>query len=188
MPVLRLSRSIVGEAEAEAVRRVIVEDGYLGIGAEVKRFEQELASYLGVDPELVCTANTGTSALTLAVDAVAPCRFGEGARGSILVPSLTFVASFQACTACGVTPIACEVLPETGTIDLADCEKRLKKDTFAIMPVHYASNPWQLDEVYAFAARHGLRVPFRRRHQAPGSCPGRGVVSHGNAPVPFQWW
>ena len=59
---MRLSRSIVGEAEAEAVRRVIVEDGYLGIGAEVKRFEQELASYLGVDPELVCTANTGTSA------------------------------------------------------------------------------------------------------------------------------
>ena len=47
---MRLSRSIVGEAEAEAVRRVIVEDGYLGIGAEVKRFEQELASYLGVNP------------------------------------------------------------------------------------------------------------------------------------------
>ena len=177
---MRLSRSIVGEAEAEAVRRVIVEDGYLGIGAEVKRFEQELASYLGVDPELVCTANTGTSALTLAVDAVAPCRFGEGARGSILVPSLTFVASFQACTACGVTPIACEVLPETGTIDLADCEKRLKKDTFAIMPVHYASNPWQLDEVYAFAARHGLRVVEDAAHAFGCRHDGRLIGSFGD--------
>ena len=177
---MRLSRSIVGEAEAEAVRRVIVEDGYLGIGAEVKRFEQELASYLGVDPELVCTANTGTSALTLAVDAVAPGRFGEGPRGSILVPSLTFVASFQACTACGVRPIACEVLPETGTIDLADCEKRLAKDTFAIMPVHYASNPWQLDEVYAFAARHGLRVVEDAAHAFGCRHDGKRIGSFGD--------
>ena len=177
---MRLSRSIVGEAEAEAVRRVIVEDGYLGIGAEVKRFEQELASYLGVNPELVCTANTGTSALTLAVDAVAPGQFGQGPRGSILVPSLTFVASFQACTACGVTPIACEVLPETGTIDLADCEKRLAKDTFAIMPVHYASNPWQLDEVYAFAARHGLRVVEDAAHAFGCRHDGKRIGSFGD--------
>ena len=45
---MRLSRSIVGEAEAEAVRRVIVEDGYLGMGHETCLFEQELAAYLGV--------------------------------------------------------------------------------------------------------------------------------------------
>lgn len=155
---MRLSRSIVGEAEADAVRRVIVEDGYLGIGAEVKRFEAELAAYLGVRADMVASVNTGTAALTLAVDAVAPGRFGSGNRGSVLVPSLTFVSSFQAVTACGCTPIACEVLPETGTIDLVDAEKRLRKDTFAIMPVHYASNPWQLDETYAFAAKHGLRI------------------------------
>ena len=69
---MRLSRSIVGEAEAEAVRRVIVEDGYLGMGHETCLFEQELAAYLGVAPEQVVTTNTGTAALTLAVDAIAP--------------------------------------------------------------------------------------------------------------------
>ena len=69
---MRLSRSIVGEAEAEAVRRVIVEEGYLGIGAETKRFEAELSSYLGVDPDMVATVNSVTAALTIAVDAVAP--------------------------------------------------------------------------------------------------------------------
>ena len=63
---MRLSRSIVGEAEAEAVRRVIVEDGYLGMGHETCLFEQELAAYLGVAPEQVVTTNTGTAALTLA--------------------------------------------------------------------------------------------------------------------------
>ena len=72
---MRLSRSIVGEAEAEAVRRVIVEDGYLGMGHETCLFEQELAAYLGVAPEQVVTTNTGTAALTLAVDAIAPVSY-----------------------------------------------------------------------------------------------------------------
>lgn len=45
---MRLSRSIVGEAEAEAVHRVICEDGYLGIGKEVQQFKADVAAYLGV--------------------------------------------------------------------------------------------------------------------------------------------
>lgn len=155
---MRLSRSIVGTAEADAVARVIVEDGYLGMGSEVQRFEEDVAAFLGVPPASVAAVNTGTAALTLAVDAAAPGAFGQGVRGSVLVPSLTFVASFQAITAAGCRPIACEVLPDTGTIDLEDAAKRIQKDTFAIMPVFYASNPWGLDEVCAFAKEHGLRV------------------------------
>ena len=155
---MRLSRSIVGKAEAEAVSRVIIEDGYLGMGSEVHRFEDDLAAYLGVPAASLATVNTGTAALTLAVDAAAPGRFGQGLRGSVLVPSLTFVASFQAIVAAGCLPVACDVLPETGTIDLRDAEKRLDGDVVAIMPVHYASNPWHLDEVYDFARRKGLRV------------------------------
>ena len=115
---MRLSRSIVGEAEAEAVRRVIVEDGYLGMGHETCLFEQELAAYLGVAPEQVVTTNTGTAALTLAVDAIAPRDAAR--KPQILVPSLTFVASFQAIEAAGCEPVACDVLAETGTIDLKD--------------------------------------------------------------------
>ena len=119
---MRLSRSIVGEAEAEAVRRVIVEDGYLGMGHETCLFEQELAAYLGVAPEQVVTTNTGTAALTLAVDAIAPRDAAR--KPQILVPSLTFVASFQAIEAAGCEPVACDVLAETGTIDLKDAARR----------------------------------------------------------------
>ena len=68
---MRLSRSVVGEAEARAVSRVITEDGYLGMGNEVRLFEEEVAQYLGVKPRQVITVNTGTAALHLAVDAVA---------------------------------------------------------------------------------------------------------------------
>ena len=58
---LRLSMSIVGAAEAEAVRRVITEDGYLGIGRETQLFEKEVAAYLGVAEKNVVSANTGTA-------------------------------------------------------------------------------------------------------------------------------
>ena len=175
---MRLSRSIVGEAEAEAVRRVIVEDGYLGMGHETCLFEQELAAYLGVAPEQVVTTNTGTAALTLAVDAIAPRDTAR--KPQILVPSLTFVASFQAIEAAGCEPVACDVLAETGTIDLKDAARRITPDTLAIMPVHYASNPWHLDEVHAFAREHGLRVIEDAAHAFGCLHHGRKIGSFGD--------
>ena len=152
--MMRLARSVVGEAEAAAVHRIICEDGYLGMGSEVQRFEAELAAYLGVPAENVTTVNSGTAALHLAVEAL----LGHDSGAEVLVPSLTFVASFQAIRAAGAVPVACDVREDTVTIDLDDAERRLTPKTRAIMPVHYASNPVQLDKVYAFAAKHNLRV------------------------------
>ena len=177
---MRLSRSIVGKAEADAVARIIIEDGYLGMGKEVQCLEEDIAAYLGVPASRLAAVNTGTAALTLAVDATAPGTFGKGVRGSVLVPSLTFVASFQAVTAAGCRPIACEVLPETGTIDLDDAKKRLQEDTFAIMPVHYASNPWGVDEEYAFAREHGLRVIEDAAHAFGCKHDGKRIGSFGD--------
>jgi dTDP-4-amino-4,6-dideoxygalactose transaminase len=172
---LRLSRSIIGEAEARAVNRVLLEDGYLGMGNEVRLFEEELAAFLGVAAEQIITVNTGTAALHLAVESMAPRGGGE-----VLVPSLTFVSSFQAVTAAGCTPVACDCLPETGTLDLRDAEKRLSAKTFAVMPVDYASNPWRLDEVHSFAVRKGLRVVEDAAHAFGCRSRGRIVGSFGD--------
>ena len=176
---MRLSRSIVGEAEARAVSRVLLEDGYLGMGNEVRLFEEELAQYLGVKPEQVITTNTGTAALHLAVDAVA-ARCRVAGKPEVLVPSLTFVASFQAITAAGCVPVACDVLAETGTLDLADAEKRLTSNTIALMYVDYASNPWQIDAVYDFARRKGLRVIEDAAHAFGCKHDGRKIGSFGD--------
>ncbi len=177
---LRLSRSIVGEAEARAVSRVILEDGYLGMGNETRLFEEELAAYLGVTPQQIITTNTGTAALHLAVDAVAAQGRVTDGPAEVLVPSLTFVASFQAVTAAGCVPVACDVLPETGTLDIRDAEKRLTPRTIAVMPVDYASNPWHLDEVYDFARRKGLRVVEDAAHAFGCRHHGRKIGSFGD--------
>lgn len=172
--IMRLSMSVVGEAESAAVSRVICEDGYLGMGAEVQRFEAEVAAYLGVEPRQVVSANSGTAALHLAVQAV------TSPGDEVLVPSLTFVASFQAIAAAGAVPVACDVREDTATLDLADAEKRLTPRTRAIMPVHYASNPVGLDEIYAFAKKHGLRVVEDAAHAFGCTYKGRKVGSSGD--------
>lgn len=171
---IRLSRSVVGEAEAAAVSKIIIEEGYLGMGAEVQRFEADIAAYLGVQPAQVISVNTGTAALHLAVQAAVP-------KGSeVLVPSLTFVASFQAIAAAGCVPVPCDVCQSTATIDLEDAARRISPRTKAIMPVHYASNPWQLEAVYAFAKQHGLRVIEDAAHAFGCSHKGRKIGSMGD--------
>lgn len=171
---IRLSRSVVGGAEAAAVSKIIIEEGYLGMGSEVQRFEADIAAYLGVQPAQVVTVNTGTAALHLAVQAAVP-------KGSeVLVPSLTFVASFQAIAAAACVPVPCDVYAATATIDLEDAARRITPRTKAIMPVHYASNPWQLDAIYAFAERHGLRVIEDAAHAFGCSHQGRKIGSMGD--------
>lgn len=149
---VRLSKSVVGKAEADAVAKVLLEDGYLGMGREVQSFEREIAAFLGVPEDWVICVNSGTAALHLAVQAVT--MPGD----EVLVQSLTFVATFQAIAAAGAVPVACEVVPETITLDLGDARSRLTPRTKAIMPVHYASNPGELEKIYDFAREHGLRV------------------------------
>lgn len=171
---LRLSKSVVGQAEAEAVSRVILEDGYLGMGREVQNFEAEIAAYLGVPAETVMCVSSGTAALHLAVEAVT--RPGD----EVLVQSLTYVASFQAISAARAVPVACEVDPATLTLDLEDAAHRVTERTRAVMPVHYASNPGNLEAIYRFAERFGLRVIEDAAHAFGCTYQGRRIGSFGN--------
>jgi dTDP-4-amino-4,6-dideoxygalactose transaminase len=150
--MIQISRSMVGAAELEAMGRVMREDGYLGMGREVRAFEEELQAYLGGPDRSVICLNSGTAALHLAVQAV------TDPGDEVLVQSLTFVASFQAISAAGAVPVACEVYPDTVTLDLEDAARRITPRTRAVMPVHYASNPGDLEAIYGFARRQGLRV------------------------------
>jgi len=147
--LIRLSKSCVGEAEKLAVMGVLDRE-FLGMGAEVQQFEQALTAFFG--RPAVCVVN-GTAALQLALQA---CDIGPG--DEVLVQSLTYVASFQAISATGATAVACDLDPGTLTLDWRDAEKRLTPRTKAVMPVHYSGGVGALDEIYAFARRHGLRV------------------------------
>lgn len=148
---IRLSKSSIGVEEKKAVLEVLDKE-FLGMGEEVQLFEKEIQAYLNTDYSVVCV-NTGTSALHLALEALDLKRGDE-----VLVPTLTYIASFQAISATGATPIAVDIDPDTLFIDTDDAKKRLTDNTKAIMPVHYASSAKGIDEVYAFAKKYHLRV------------------------------
>jgi dTDP-4-amino-4,6-dideoxygalactose transaminase len=146
---IRLSKSCVSAAEKRAVMGVLDRE-YLGMGAEVQQFESALQEFFG---RPVACVNTGTAALHLAVQAC-----GLGPEDEVLVQSLTYVSCFQAISATGAKPVACDIDAETLTLDWRDAARRLTSRTKAVMPVHYTGGVGALDEIYAFAREHKLRV------------------------------
>ena len=171
--IIRLSKSVVSQKEAKAVCQVLLEDGYLGMGQEVRLFEEEIGKFLGNKTEAICV-NSGTAALHLAVMAVV--KPGD----EVLVPSLTFVASFQAITAAGAVPVACDIDPETLLLDIDDARKRLTRRTKVIMPVHYSGGVGDLKAVYDFAKKNKLRVIEDAAHAFGGEYKGRKIGGFGD--------
>jgi len=147
--IIRLSKSCIGDAEKQAVLGVLDRE-YLGMGVEVQQFEDALSEFFG--RPTVCVIN-GTAALHLSLQA---CGVGPG--DEVLVPSLTYVASFQAISATGALPVACDINEETYLLDLVDAEKRVTSNTKAIMPVHYTGGVGDLDTLYKFANKYNLRI------------------------------
>src|SRR5438105_14493402 len=134
--LIRLSKSSLGETEKAAVAAVL-DRAFLGMGPEVAALESELEAYFG--RPVACVVN-GTAALHLALQAS-----GIGPGDEVLVQSLTYVSSFQAITATGARPVACDVRSDTLTLDWRDAQQRITAHTKAVMPVHYASGVGQLD-------------------------------------------
>lgn len=162
MKTIRLSKSCIGIEEKKAVMRVL-DSEFLGMGVEVECFENEIADFIGVPSSNVVCVNTGTSALQLAL---AGLDIGDG--DEVIVPSLTYVASFQAISATGATPVACDVNDSTLCIDLVDAERRITTKTKAIMPVHYASETGFIPALSRLAKKYSLRVIEDAAHSFGG--------------------
>ena len=127
-----------------------------------------------MEKEVVCV-NSGTAALHLALAGL--CL---PANSEVLAPSLTFVGVFQAITAAGLKPVACEVNPETCLLDLKDVENRITEKTKVILPVHYASRTGDLNALYQFAEKHKLRVVEDAAHAFGTIYNGKRIGSFGD--------
>jgi dTDP-4-amino-4,6-dideoxygalactose transaminase len=122
------------------------------MGKEVQLFEEELKDFHKTDLDVICV-NSGTAALHMSLAAL-----DIGVGDEVLVPTITYLASFQAISATGAKPIACDIIEDTLFIDLVDAQNRITSNTKAIMPVHYASDSQGIPSVYEFAKKNRLRV------------------------------
>ena len=169
--LIRLSKSCIGAAEKQAVMDVLDKE-YLGMGQKVKDFEYLLSEYFGRSS--TCVVN-GTAALHLALQAI-----GVGLGDEVLVPSITYVSSFQAISATGAIPISCEIDSSTFCLDVKDAEARITEKTKAIMPVHYAGGTGSIPGYYELANKYGLRVIEDAAHALGSSYNGKLIGSFGD--------
>jgi len=120
-------------------------------GSEVKNFEQEFADYLGV-PYVIALAN-GTLALELALKVL---NIGPG--DEVIVPPRTFMASASCVIDQGATPIFADIDPESGGLCVKSIEQKISSRTKAIIPVHLAGWPCEMDEIMDLARKYNLKV------------------------------
>jgi dTDP-4-amino-4,6-dideoxygalactose transaminase len=125
----------------------VLDSGTFILGPNVRAFEEEAASYLGV-PQTVGVAN-GTDALVLALDAL---EIGPG--DEVICPAFTFYATAEAIARRGATPVFAEIDPVTLNVDPEDVAARITDRTKALMPVHLFGRPAPLAELA------GLGVPI----------------------------
>jgi dTDP-4-amino-4,6-dideoxygalactose transaminase len=147
--------------------------GWLGMGATTKDFEDRIAAYLGLEGRYVVCTNTGTSALHIALLAA-----GIGPGDEVITPSFNYVADHQAIHATGAEVVMCDIRDDDLGIDPASAESLIGPRTKAIVPLHFAGLPCRIDEVYALAQRHGLRVIEDACH-AFGSTSGGAKIGSG---------
>jgi dTDP-4-amino-4,6-dideoxygalactose transaminase len=160
--------------EGDAVQRVLLSNKVnYWTGTECREFEKEFAAWAGTR-HAVALAN-GTLALDVALKAL-----GVGPGDEVVVTPRTFIASISCVVSAGATPVFADIETDSGNISAATIEKVLTPRTKAVICVHLAGWPCDMDPIMALSAERGFKV-IEDCAQAHGATyKGRGVGSIGH--------
>ena len=171
-PLLPFTRPTIDEDTIAAVSEVL-RSGWLASGPKVAQLEAELSAYLGGRP--VRTQTSATAGLEMALLA---CGIGRG--DEVITPALSFVATANVIVRVGARPVFVDVGLDSRNIDLDRAEAAITPRTRAILPVHFAGLPLDMERLYAIAGRHRLRVIEDAAHAIGSSFRGRRIGSFGD--------
>lgn len=167
----------MGQEEIDAVTKVLESKQMFryrgGEGGQVNQVEEMINSYTGCKYSVVMTS--GTAALTCGL-----VGMGIGPGDEVIVPAYTWLASAGAILLAGAIPVLAEV-DETLTLDPADFESRIGPRTKAVIPVHMAGHPTDMDSITAIAKKHNLKVLEDACQGIGGTFKGKQLGSIGDA-------
>ncbi|MDR3587458.1 MAG: DegT/DnrJ/EryC1/StrS family aminotransferase [Desulfosporosinus sp.] len=143
-------------------------------GPKTNEFEKQFAEYIGVKHAIA--VNSCTAALHLSLVAA-----GLGAGDEVITTPMTFAASANVIIHTGATPIFADIDPVTMNIDVNEIRKKITPRTKAIIPVHMAGHPCELDEIMDLAREHNLFVLEDAAHAVYTQYKGKLIGSNGNA-------
>jgi len=172
---LPFTRPSIDEETIASVVEVL-RSGWLASGPKVAAFETALSDYLGGRP--VRTQTSATAGLEIALLA---CGIGPGAE--VITPALSFVATANVIVRVGARPVFVDVGLDSRNLDLTQVEEAITPRTRAIMPVHFAGMPVDMERLYAIASRHRLRVIEDAAHAIGSSWAGKRIGSFGDLVV-----
>ena len=156
----------------------VLEERWLGQGKHVKEFENKIADILENPERKVVAVSNGTVGIHLAL-----LIAGVGAGDEVIVTSLNFVGVCQAILAVGAEPVFCDVNPESLVAGVQEIKDVFTDKTAAIVPLDYASNLCELEEILLFSKLHGLRVIHDAAHSFGWRNKGRITGSFGDITV-----
>lgn len=149
-PFLVFGQPQIEQAEIDEVVDSL-RSAWLGTGPKVARFEKDFAAYQGV--EHVAALNSCTAALHLSLLAA-----GIAPGDEVITTPMTFCATVNAIIHAGATPVLADIDPQTLNISPAEIERKLTPRTRAILPVHFAGRPCDMDAIMQLAGMRGLKV------------------------------
>jgi perosamine synthetase len=147
---MRLFKPMLGAEELEAVKEVFA-NSWVGLGPKVTEFEAAWKKHLNCKEAIAL--NSCTAALHLALSVF---KFPAGKK--VLVPSLTFSATASAVLYNQLVPIFVDSDPSTLGMSLEDMDRKWDADCVAVIPVHYAGHPVEMDKLIPWAQNKNLKV------------------------------
>ena len=170
--MLPFTRPTIDEETIQSVVEVL-RSGWLATGPKVAALESELSKYLGGRP--VRTQTSATAGMEMALRA---CGIGPG--DEVITPALSFVATANVIVRVGARPVFVDVGLDSRNIDFDQVEAAITPRTRAIMPVHFAGLPVDMERLYEIAARRKLRVIEDAAHAIGSAWRGRRIGSFGD--------
>lgn len=152
------------EEEINAVTEAI-KSGWLTMGPKCVEFENKFKTYIKSNEAV--SMNSATAALHLALKAIGLQRGDE-----VIIPTNTFVATAEVITYFDAIPVLCDIEENTHNIDVSKIKTLITNKTKAIIPVHFAGQPCDMDEIYLLANKYNLKIIEDAAHAIPSSYKG----------------
>ncbi|OHB21280.1 MAG: hypothetical protein A2939_04105 [Parcubacteria group bacterium RIFCSPLOWO2_01_FULL_48_18] len=127
-------------------------DGEIGQGRYIAEFEDAIKNFVGIKYAVAVASGTVADAIILAA-----LKYLRPEKNEVILPALTFIAHVNATYYNQLTPVFVDATADL-QIDASQIERKITKNTLAIMPVDLLGNPAPMDEILFFAQKHDLFV------------------------------
>lgn len=172
---LPFSKPSIGQEEIDEVVDSL-KSGWITTGPKVQKFECQFSGFTGSPFSIA--VNSATSGLHIAYLAA-----GLKPGDEVITTPMTFISTVSMLLAVGAKPVLADIDPRTLNLDPAQIEKKITPKTRAIVPVHFAGLPCDLDEIALIAKKHNLKVIEDAAHAIGTKYKGKMIGSLSDAAV-----